>query len=89
MASILRGLGSVVRSNGQIVLVVGNSLIRGAAVDNAGIIAECAAQVGLSLERVVNREIPARRRYLPPPAAGTAFSMRMRYESVLTLRVGS
>lgn len=87
IADTLTGLRSVVRSGGSIMLVVGNSLIRGAAVDNAGIIVKCAEAVGLEFVEANERCIPARRRYLPPPNEGSPLSNRIRSECVLTLRV--
>jgi hypothetical protein len=88
IAQTLLALRSVVLPGGRVILVVGNSLIRGAAVDNAGIIAECARLVGLEFVASDERAIPARRRYLPPPVDdGSPFSNRMRSESVLTFRV--
>jgi hypothetical protein len=80
----LASLRTIVRPGGQIVVVVGNSLIRGSAVDNAGIICHSASELGLPLVRSTERTIPARRRYLPPPDEGSPFAMRMRAESVLT-----
>lgn len=87
MTATLAGLRLVVRPGGKIMLVVGNSLIRGAAVDNARIIRQAAACVGLTFVGARERDIPARRRYLPTPSDGSALSLRMRTESVLTLRV--
>ena len=67
------------------VLVFGRSFIRGATVDNAGLVESLAANVGFRLRDRVVREIPARRRYLPPPSDGqTALDARMREETVLT-----
>ena len=87
MSETLAGLKAIVRPGGGIMMVVGNSLIRGAAVDNAGIIVGCASALGLGLVDSRERSIPARRRYLPPPNEGSPFSQRMRSECVLTLRV--
>ncbi|MEA2188307.1 MAG: hypothetical protein QOK16_3318 [Solirubrobacteraceae bacterium] len=87
MTATLAGLRLVVRPGGKIMLVVGNSLIRGAAVDNARIIRQAAAHAGLSFVDACDRDIPARRRYLPTPSDGSALSLRMRTESVLTFRV--
>jgi hypothetical protein len=84
MSDTLATLRTVVRPGGRIVIVVGNSLIRGNAIDNAVIIRHCAKKEGLALEGTKRRTIPARRRYLPPPRDGTPFASRMRTESVLT-----
>jgi hypothetical protein len=87
MMATLARLRAAVRPGGKIMLVVGNSLIRGSAVDNAGIIVRCGELSGLSVLGSRERSIPARRRYLPPPAPGSPLSQRMRSESVLTLGV--
>ncbi len=84
---ILSGLRSVVRPGGAIVIVVGNSVIRGATVDNAGIIAQAAHKADLQIQDVFERAIPARRRYLPPPGGKSALAKRMRSECVITLAV--
>lgn len=86
MTNTLASLHMAVRPGGKIVLVVGNSVIRGAAVDNASLIRQCAASVGLHLSSSKQRSIPARRRYLPPPRTGSALAMRMRAETVLTFQ---
>jgi len=86
MGETLAGLREVVRPGGFILLVVGNSMIRGTSIDNAGIIVRSGEAVGLDLVEVRSREIPARRRYLPLPVEG-ALSQRMREESVIKLRV--
>ncbi len=80
-------LAELVDPGGAVVIVVGNSLLRGASVDNAGIITECATRSGLSHVDTQTRVIPARRRYLPPPTQGSALARRMREESVITFEV--
>jgi hypothetical protein len=87
MAAILRSIGDVTKRGGTVVLVVGNSMIRGASIDNAGIVVECAKAAGLELTAMTTRSIPARRRYLPTPVNGSALAMRMRAETVLTFTV--
>lgn len=68
-------------------MVLGNSFIRGTKVDNAGLIEALAVGSGFRVEDRRTREIPARRRYLPPPGDGKgALDTRMRSETVLTLR---
>lgn len=86
-SSTMTALKTTVRRGGNIMLVVGNSLIRGAAVDNAAIAVEAARRVGLELVSDTERNIPARRRYLPPPKRGSALGHRMRRESVLVFSV--
>ena len=63
---VLMELTRVVRCGGRITIVVGNSMIRGAYVDNAALIESLAGSLGLASAGRRDREIPARRRYLPP-----------------------
>ena len=85
MDSVLRQLRRVVKRTGRVVMVLGNSFIRGATVDNAGLVEALARDAGFRLDNRDVREIPARRRYLPPPGEGrTALDSRMRTETVLT-----
>lgn len=88
MRRILYQLGRVVRPGGKVVLVVGNSFLRGSTINNAGMIETLAAEVDLELIDRTIREIPARRRYLPPPGDGNnKLDARMRTEVVLSLNV--
>lgn len=87
MLKTTRNLRRVVKPGGHVVLVVGNSLLRGARVDNAGIIVACGKHAGLRLVDSAQRTIPARRRYLPTPANGNPLAKRMREETVLTFEV--
>ena len=85
MNAVLRQLARAIKPNGKIVLVMGNSFLRRATVDNAGLIKELAACAGLQISDEFTRNIPARRRYLPPPGSGqSALDTRMRTETVLT-----
>ena len=88
MNAIVRELARVVKSNGRIVMVVGNSFLRGAHVDNALLVKDVAHSAGLAVETTAVRSIPARRRYLPPPGSGNAMlDTRMRTETILKFRV--
>lgn len=87
MSETLSGLRSVVRPGGKIMLVVGNSVIRGSAINNAGIISRCAQREGLAVVDSRERLIPSRRRYLPTPSDDSALGQRMRSEFVLTFGV--
>ena len=87
MEAILRQIHRTVKENGYVVLVLGNSFIRGARVNNAQLIEDLAVWNGFKVQDRRTREIPARRRYLPPPGDGTnALDTRIRVETVLTLR---
>ena len=88
MEAVLRQLKRVVKKNGRVVMVLGNSFLRGAVIDNAGLVGHLANSAGFNLEHRFVRSIPARRRYLPPPSkGGSALDMRMRKETVLTFEV--
>ncbi len=88
MRRVLTQLERVVRPGGDVVLVVGNSFVRGSTIDNAAMIEALASEVGLQPNHRTTRMIPARRRYLPPPGDGeNTLDARMRTEVVLSLRV--
>ena len=90
MDAVLRQVGRVTKRTGRVVLVLGNSFLRGATIDNAGLIEALAKRIGFDLLERNVRDIPARRRYLPPPSDGnTALDARMRTETVLTFGMGS
>ena len=85
MEAVLRQIARVVKKDGLVVMVLGNSFLRGSVVDNAGLIRALAESVGLRERQCESREIPARRRYLPPPGDGrNALDRRMRTETVIT-----
>lgn len=85
MNSVLRQLRRVLKPHGRAVLIMGNSFLRGAKVDNAGLVEAIAESVGFQVKEKHVREIPARRRYLPPPGIGKkALDARIRSETVLT-----
>ena len=84
MGAVLVELRRVLATDGRAVLIVGNSFLRGARVDNAGIVESLAVELGFSRVRREVRQIPARRRYLPPPSSrGGPLDTRMREEVVL------
>lgn len=89
MDRVLRRLSRAVRSGGRVVLVIGNSFVRGAEVDNASLVKALAIGSELEFLERRSRTIPARHRYLPPPAAGKdgALDRRMRTETVLSFGV--
>ena len=90
MHAVLRQIGRVTKRSGRVVLVLGNSFLRGATIDNASLVEALAKRIGLELLERHVRDIPARRRYLPPPTDGnTALDARMRTETVLTFGMGS
>ena len=85
MYAVLHELLRVVKRKGMTVLVLGNSFLRGAVIDNATLVQSLAKSLGFHLEDKFVRDIPARRRYLPPPGKGRGrLDARMRSETVLT-----
>jgi hypothetical protein len=64
-------------------LVVGNSRIRGAFVNNSNLVKYAASKSGLTLSESQERFLPEDRRYLPT-AVGGSLGKRMRTETVLT-----
>ena len=78
----------VLRDDGRIILVVGDSMIRDVFVENSAAVLALARSVGLRQVSKRRRQIPSNRRYLPPPHASTSgesLAARMRSEVVLTL----
>ena len=77
----------VLRDAGKAVYVIGDNTIRGTVIRNSLIMEEVAGIAGLRLVSKSSRELPANRRYLPPPSAQSdtqSLSKRMRREVVLT-----
>lgn len=86
MKAVLEEAYRTVKLSGRVVMVLGNSFIRGTKVDNAGLVEALAIGSGFRVVDRSTRDIPARRRYLPPPGDGkNALDTRMRTETVLTL----
>ena len=76
----------VLVGGGQAVYVIGENTVRGTFIPNSQIVEELANNAGLWRVNRRSRELPANRRYLPPPSARTtALDGRMRQEVVLTL----
>lgn len=88
MKMALGQLKRIVKPEGGVVMVIGNSFLRGAEIDNAGIIESLAESAGFDCVGRFSREIPARRRYLPPPVSDgrNSLDFRMRRETALTFR---
>lgn len=76
----------VLRPGGRAVIVIGNSTLRGVFVENDWLVTAIAELQGFRLSDRRVRNLPASRRYLPPPTSGeTTLTKRMRTESVLML----
>lgn len=89
MGSALAEVSRVLKTGGRAVYVVGDSTVRGTFVRNSAIVTAVAEKHGLSLCSTHCRELPANRRYLPPPKAGVSDAKldgRMRQEVVLEFK---
>jgi SAM-dependent methyltransferase len=78
----------VLRPDGQLTLVVADGRLLGTQVRVARLVARTARRHGFRLTSRRMRDLPADRRYLPPPLNDTAQSLnrRMRTEAALTFR---
>lgn len=86
MGYALAEVSRVLRPGGRAVYVVGDSTVRGTFIRNSAIVAALARRHGLSLVSRQSRDLPANRRYLPPPKrsdSDAAMDGRMRREVVL------
>ena len=87
MRQIMCETARVLKDGGQAVYVVGENTIGGTFIRNSLIVRELADDAGLRCTGSRSRELPANRRYLPPPSArATALDARMRREVILTLK---
>jgi DNA modification methylase len=89
MRGCLLEVSRVLNENGRAIYVVGENTVRGTFVPNAQIVKALARSAGLRLLHARSRELPANRRYLPPPshrASSTTLDTRMRREVVMTFR---
>lgn len=72
MDRALSEVARVLRPGGRAVYVVGDSMSRGTFISNSKIVAAVAKRHGLQQTSRQSRELPANRRYLPPPKAGAS-----------------
>ena len=88
MQAVFGELARAVKQNGIVVMVIGNSFLGGALVNNAKLVKDIALESGFLVEDTRVRTIPARRRYLPPPCNGNnMLDTRMREETILKFRL--
>ena len=79
----------VLTHKGQAVYVIGENTVRGTFIPNAEILEAVANIAGLSCTARRSRDLPANRRYLPPPSTQSqpaALDGRMRREVILTFK---
>ena len=89
MRQVVCETARVLTDNGQAVYVVGENTVHGTFICNSLIVEELANNAGLRCTARRSRELPANRRYLPPPSAQTAaFDGRIRREVIITLKKG-
>ena len=89
MRSIVGEAARVLAHDGHAVYVVGENTVRGTFIPNSLIVEAVANAAGLHCTARRSRELPANRRYLPPPSAqskSAAFGGRMRREVILTFK---
>lgn len=87
MYRLMSELSRVLKPDGRIVLVVGNSCIRKVFVSNSDGFAEAGRMVGMRVSHRTERELPTRKRYLPMPTRkDDPLGERMRTETVLTFK---
>lgn len=89
MRDSLGEVARVLRKGGRAVYVVGDSTVRGTFIKNSEIVKSVAELSGLGLTAHRSRNLPANRRYLPPPTRASllsALDTRMRREVILTFR---
>ena len=82
-------ISRVLAGNGRAVYVVGENTVRGTFIRNAMIVEAVASTEGLRCIARRSRELPANRRYLPPPseqAESATLSNRLRREVILTFQ---
>lgn len=87
MNQALSEVSRVLRHGGRAVYVVGDCTNRGTFISNSSIVTAVAEKNGLSLESCQTRDLPANRRYLPPPKSQlstAALDSRLRREIVLS-----
>lgn len=86
LSAVLAEIHRVLKPGGKAVLVIGNSTLKGIFVDNAFAAKTAAARLGFVGNGSYERELPANRRYLPPPSdkENSNLNKRMRTESVLS-----
>ena len=89
MRRVVGETARVLVHGGQAVYVIGENTMRGTYIPNARILEKVAKIAGLRCTAKRSRELPANRRYLPPPAtqsAETSLGGRLRREVILTFK---
>ena len=86
MRQIVEETARVMSDGGRAVYVVGENTVRGTFVPNSRIVSKLAHNAGLTIKNRRFRDIPADRRYLPPPSTrATSLDGRIRREVILAM----
>lgn len=86
-AQVMKEVSRVLAKHGRAVYVVGENTIQGTYIPTGHLHTILAEQAGLKLSYKRYRDLPANRRYLPPPrATGASLDARMRREVILSYR---
>lgn len=82
----MQELARIIKKDGRVLLVVGNSRLNGVNISNADINVAAATLVGFRFVGRAERSLPSSNRYLPMPVFNRtdSLSSRMRTETVLT-----
>jgi SAM-dependent methyltransferase len=85
---LMKECARVLTSKGRATFVIGDSSIRGTFIRNSRILRLAGEGAGLSLCQSQRRNLPANRRYLPPPVkrGRQPLNTRMRREVILTFK---
>jgi hypothetical protein len=90
MDSVLGEISRVLKIKGQVVLVIGDSTLKGTFIRNSEALTLLGKRHGLDLQSIVRRKLQENRRYLPPPTAkgaGPQLQGRMREEAIMTFNL--
>lgn len=87
MRKAILEVARVLSATGKAVYVVGENTLRGTYIRTSIIVKKLAELAGLSFKEQRTRNLPANRRYMPPPSRGHmggTMEARMRREVILT-----
>ena len=88
MDSVCSEVRRVLKPNGKVVFVIGNSTIKGVFIENSNAIRYLSEHHNLVVDSIEDRPLPENRRYLPPPSkrsSGKKLQARMRNEVILSM----
>ncbi|MFD8896349.1 TRM11 family methyltransferase [Streptomyces ardesiacus] len=84
MWGVIAEISRVLKAGGGATFVIADARLKGASISVEKIVTELCSLEGLGISSRACREIPANRRYLPPPrSSGKGLDLRMREEVIL------